>query len=167
MHIQNVLMVKQFTVRYGRNYKIVLAIVLPCLLIVPFILWMQNQKSNEEWIIWLNIFAFLIAVIFLSLWLVLQTYPRALFSINKNEISLSFERSNFLNPSNFSFNVIDIKSFTLGKIGGDEYYVFETRNPSRKFQISASSRQLEDLLSFNEAMVEISEMVNKAAQKVN
>lgn len=160
-------MVKQFPVRYGRNYKIVLAIVLPCLLIVPFILWMQNYKSIEEWKIWLIIFTFLGSVISLSLWLVLQTYPRALFSINKNEISLSFERSNFLNPSNFSFNAIDIKSFTLGEIGGDEYYIFETRNPSRKFQVSPSSRQEEDLLSFNEAMVEISEMVNKAAQIVN
>ena len=154
-------MIKTFNVRYGRNYKVVLAIVLPCLLIVPFILLMQYVKFLEEWKVWVIIYIFLGCIISLSLWLVLRVYPSTEFSIRKNEISLSFDHSNFLSPPDFSFLIADITSFTRGEIGEAEYFIFETCNPSRKFQVSASSDKVEDLLSFNEAMVEIGEMVNE------
>lgn len=154
-------MIKQFSVRYGRNYKVVLALVLPCLLILPFILWMQRYPPHEEWKIWLTIFIFLGAVISLSIWLAVRSYPPTVLSINDNEISLSFDHTKFLSPSDFSFYITDITSFNRREIRGDEYFIFETSNPSRKFQISSASYEVENFLSFNEAMVEISEMVNK------
>ena len=153
-------MVKTFNVRYGRNYKVVLAIVLPCLLIVPFILVMHQYPDLEEWKVWVIIYTFLGCVISLGIWLALRVYPPTELSIHKNEISLWFDHSNFLSPPDFSFQIADITSFTRGEIGEAEYFIFETRNPSRKFQVSASSDKVEDLLLFNEAMVEISEMVN-------
>ena len=155
-------MLKQFSVRYGRNYKVVLAIVLPSLLIVPFIFLIQGFKSLEEWKVWLIIYGFLGMLISLTLWLTFRVYPSTILSINKNEISLSFERTNFISPSDFSFNISDIISFTRRDIGGDEYFLFKTRNPIRKFQVSSSSKSFEDLVSFDEAMLEISEMVYKS-----
>lgn len=152
-------MVKQFNVRYGRNYKVVLAIVLPNLLIVPFIWLMLRFPSLEEWKLWLIIFTFLGCLISFSIWLALRVYPPTVFSINKKEISLSFSPGNFFSPKDFSFNVSQITSFTNKEIREVEYFIFETRNPYRKFQISQSSYKVEDFLSFNEAMVEISEMV--------
>lgn len=157
-------MVKQFKVRYGRNYKVVLAIVLPNLLIIPFIWLMLKFQSLDEWKLWLIIFIFLGGLFSFSIWLTLRVYPPTVFKISKTEISLSFAPGNFLGPKDFSFNVSQITSFTSAEIRGDEYFIFEIRNPHRKFQVSPTSYKVEDLLSFNEAMVEISEQV-KAASK--
>ena len=153
-------MIKEFPVRYGRNYKVVLAIILPCLLIVPFIFLMQKFKSMEEWEVWVVIYTFLGAIIGLSVWLVLRIYPKTIFCIRYNEISLVFDHTNLFSPKDFTFNVEDITAFTEGTIRTDSYYIFETQNPSRKFQVSAISYKVEDMLDFNEAMVEISELVN-------
>ena len=150
-----------FPVRYGRNYKVVLAIVLPCLLIIPFILTMQGLKSQAEWKIWLIIFSFLFSIIALSVWLVMRVYPPAYLSINNDVVSLTFDSTRFLSPNDFRFEISEISSFTQHEFGGAEYFIFKTINPRRKFQISASSNALEDLLSFNEAMVEISEKLNQ------
>ena len=157
-------MVNQFKVRYGRNYRVVLAIVLPNLLIAPFIWLMLRFPSLEEWKLWLIIYIFLGGLISFSIWLALRVYPPAVFRISKNEISLSFAPGNFLSPKDFSFNVSQITTFTRAEIRGDEYFIIEVRNPHRKFQISPSTYKVEDFLSFNEAMVEISEMV-KAESK--
>lgn len=153
-------MIKQYTIRYGHNYKVLLAIVLPSLLIIPFILLVQFLPEMEEWKIWLIIFAFLSALISLTLWLVMRIYPTTLLTIDSDKISLSFKNINFLSPADFSFNIADITSMTSGEIGGDEYFIFEVRNPDCKFQVSPASNEIDDFLSFNEAMVEISEKVN-------
>ena len=157
---------KQFNVRYGRNYKVVLAIVLPNILIVPFIWFMLKYQHLEEWKLWLIIFIFLACLISFSIWLALKVYPPTVFSISKNEISLSFDPGNFFSTKDFSFNVAQITSFTSGKISGDEYFIFETRNPHCKFQISPYSYKVEDFLSFNEAMVEISKMVKVESRNI-
>lgn len=153
-------MTKEFPVRYGRTYKVVLALVMPCLLIVPFIFFMQRFKSMEEWEVWVIIYTFLGAVIGLSIWLALRAYPKAVFCISREEISLVFNHDYLLAPNDFTFKVEDITAFREGTIGTDSYYIFETQNPARKFQVSATSYKVKDMLDFNEAMVEISEMVN-------
>ncbi len=155
-------MLKQFSVRYGRNYKVVLAIVLPCLLIVPFIFIMQALKFIEEWKVWFIIIGFLGGIIGLALWLAFRVYPSATLGINKNEISLSFKQTGFLSPVDFSFGIPDIISFTRNETGGGVYFLFKTQKPFRKFQVSSSSNSIEDTISFNEVMFEISEMVNSA-----
>ena len=149
----------QFPVRYGRNYKVVMAIVLPCLLIWPFIEALQLIEPLEEWQLWVSIFAFLGIIITFSVWLAMRVYPPAFMSIDKDQVSLKFDPSNFLSPADFTFPISDITAFTLGEIRGDEYYVITTQNPGRKFQISASTYSVEDMLLYNEAMVEISEKV--------
>ena len=45
-------MTRTVPVRYGRNYKVVLSIVLPGLLTVPFIGAMQLLKALPEWQLW-------------------------------------------------------------------------------------------------------------------
>ncbi len=149
----------QFPVRYGRNYKVVMAIVLPCLLIWPFIEAMQLIEPLEEWLLWLSIFGFLGIIGAFSVWMAMRVYPEATLSINNDEVSLRFNASNFLSPTDFTFTIDDITFFTRGTIGSDEYYIITTRNPRRKFQLSASTYKVEDMLLFNEAMVEISEKV--------
>jgi hypothetical protein len=152
-------MQETFPVRYGRNYKVVMAIVLPCLLIWPFIEAMQLIESLEEWLLWVSIFGFLGIISAFSVWMAMRVYPEATISINNNQISLKFNTSNFLSPVDFTFTIADITSITRGEIRGDEYYVITTQNPRRKFQLSQSTYSVEDMLLFNEAMVEISEKV--------
>lgn len=152
-------MQETFPVRYGRNYKVVMAIVLPCLLIWPFIEAMQRIQHLEEWILWVSIFGFLGIISAFSVWLATRVYPEATLSINNDEVSLRFNPASFLSPTDFTFTIDDITFFTRGSIGGDEYYIITTRNPRRKFQLSASTYKVEDMLLFNQAMVEISEKV--------
>ena len=147
--------------RYGQNYKVGLAIVLPSLLLIPFIYFMAEFNSIHEWLLWLIIFGFLGFVISFSMWLVFRVYPLATLIINQNEISLLFKRSGFPGPSNFSFFIIDVDSFSQNEIGGREYFIIETRSPFRKFQISSASNSLDDILSFEEARVLLGEMVIK------
>lgn len=151
--------------RYGQNYKVGLAIVLPSLLLIPFILLIAEFKFIQEWLLWLIIFGFLGFVISLSMWLVFRVYPLTTLIINQNEISLLFKRSGFPGPSNFSFYITDVYSFTQNEIGGREYFIIETQNPFRKFQISSASNSLDDILSFEEAMLQISEMIKKAGDR--
>lgn len=152
-------MQETFPVRYGRNYKVVMAIVLPCLLIWPFIEALQVIKPMEEWLLWVSIFGFLIIIGAFSVWIATRVYPEATLSINNDQVSLRFNPSRFPGPTDFTFTINDITFFTRGSVGTDEYYTITTRNPRRKFQLSASTNKVEDMLLFNQAMVEISEKV--------
>jgi len=158
-------MEKQFYVRYGNNYRVVLAIVFPCLSIAPFIVLMQLFKPLSEWLVLSIIFAFLGGLILLVLWLVKSVYPKAILSLNENEISLRFKQGNFLSPADFSFSASNVISFETGDLSGDDYMRFKLKNPVRKFQLSAGARSVEEYLAFNEAMVEISEMVNSSKER--
>lgn len=151
---------REFPVRYGRTYKVVLALTLPSLLIIPFILVLSRFKDLPEWQIWTFIILILGSVIGLSLWLVSNVYPKAIISIGKQEINLVFNKEKLLSPSDFSFMVSDIVNFKAGAIGSGNYYNFETQNPRRKFQISALSYEEGDLIAFDEAISLIDELVN-------
>ena len=90
----------------------------------------------------------------------MRVYPPTILRIDKETVSFSFDRMNFLAPANFSFKVSDISSLTRREIGDDEYVVFEIRNPVRKFQVSAFSTEWEDTLKFDEAMENIAAMLD-------
>lgn len=156
-------MAKQISVRYGRNYQIVLGIVLPCLLIVPFIQIMQAYKNLEEWKVWTFIFLFLGLIVSLCLWIVLKAYPPAMLSISNQTITLSFNRWSLFSRTDFSFRIADITSFSRKEINGDEYVVFKIKHPARTFQISAHSYDWEDSLAFSNTIDEIAEMLETPA----
>jgi len=155
-------LVKRFSVRYGRTYKVVLAIILPPVVFIPlFILVMQLFRPMAEWQVWTSIVIFFGGMIWLSVWLALRLYPRTILGINQDEISLQFDQTNLIAPRDFTFRVADVTSFTRGEIRGAEYYVICTQNPARKFQVSSSSYEWKEMMAFYEAMVEISELVRQ------
>lgn len=145
----------EFPARVGQIYKVVLAIILPCLLIVPFIYFLQHVHFNEEWCLWVVIIVFLSMLITLSLWLVLHSYPKALISIQETTIDIRFKKQLFFGRKNTSLYFSDIISFTNKQLGGDEYFVIKTKNPNRKLQISPSSNNVNDLLAFEQAIHQI------------
>lgn len=152
----------EYPLRYGRNYKVVLAIILPCLLIIPFVFLMQNEvlKFLAEWQIWTIVFLFLGLLIALCLLLVLSVYPAAVLVISGDELSIQFERRYWFSPANFSFKFDEIVSFTSNFIGTDEYFIIKTKNPSRTFQISVISRSIEDIDSFGKVTMLINAHLN-------
>lgn len=145
----------EFPVRVGQIYKVVLAIVLPCLLIVPFIYFLQHARFKEEWFVWVAIVFFLAMLITLSRWLVLISYPKVVISIQETIIDIRFKKQLFFGRKNISLYFSDIISFTSKQLGDDEYFVIKTKNPKRKLQISASSNSEKDLLAFERAMLQI------------
>jgi hypothetical protein len=114
---------------------------------------------------YLFIFIFLAALILFSLWLAFQIYPKVLLYIDEKEISLSFTGNSFFKPEDFSVKINNIIYITPLKITGNDYVVFKTKNPSRKFQLSAPSYKSQEYEEFNIAMNEIREKVN--AQNIN
>jgi hypothetical protein len=154
-------MITQFVVRYGRNYKVVLALVLPPTALIPAFFFVMNAfKPMNEWLIWLSITIFLGTLIWLCIWLALRLYPKTILTINDLEISLLFDQTNLIAPRDFTFHVTEITSFTRGEIRGDEYFLIQTKNPFRKFQVSSSSYEIKEMIAFNKAMVKISELMN-------
>lgn len=157
-------MLKEIQVRYGQVYTLIPAIIGPALLVVPFILLMQKFHNLSDWKVWLIILSFLGALIFITLQLVLRVYPRAILSIHNHRIQLNFKTSIIPWPSTFSFPLSDILSLTRHEIGEDEYYVVRTKNPNRKFQVSAASGSLEDTASFREFFEWVNEQIPKDRQ---
>ena len=155
---------KQYTVRYGHIYKLIIAIILPALSIFPFI-WLMHmygpQKEIQQYVI---IFVFLGILILFTLWLVLSIYPKALLYIGEKEITLSFIESGFLKPKDLSVKIADITNMSSYKITGNDYILFTAKNPSRKFQLSALSYNSLEYEEFNIAMNEIRELVNAAKE---
>ncbi len=151
---------KEVPVRYGSNYKVAPAIVLPCLSIIPFIGTMHMYVPTDELTQYITIYTFLAFLILFTILLVKNIYPPAMLSIESNKISLRFTGNIFLRPGDFSVNIKDIISFTTGEMGGDEYMRLKTKAPSRKFQLSASSYSEQDNLAFNNAMFELSELIS-------
>lgn len=151
---------KQYQVRYGQAYKIVIAAVLPSLSLVPFIWLMRFFASSNEWMQYLTIFAFLAAFILFTVWLVLIIYPKAILSVDEKEIKLHFTENTFLKPDDFNVRIGDITYVTPYKIAGNDFIVFKIKNPSRKFQLSAISYNTEEYVGFNTAMNKIRELVN-------
>jgi hypothetical protein len=149
---------KQLSVRYGRNYLVVLAIVCPSLLIIPFIFILTLFPHLAEWQIWVTIFTFIASIIALSFWLIFNIYPIAVLNIRNAEISLTFKRSRLFGPASFSFYSSDIKQIKEYTMGSANYIIVETANPSRKFQISASSYKPEDILEFESALSALQEL---------
>jgi hypothetical protein len=74
--------------------------------------------------------------------------------------SIQFERRNWFRRTDCSFRFDEIVSFTSNFIGTDEYFLIETKNPNRTFQISAALRSYEDMVAFENAMICINERVN-------
>ena len=153
-------MQKQISMRYGRNYKLVLATVVPCLLILPFIFFMQQLKGLSDWQLWILIFVFLGLLFLFTLWLVLRVYPPTVLEINLDRISLTFLQYNFLSPQSFSFHIADIVDFTLFGENENAFVLFKTKNPSRTFQLSPATKEITDVNEFDLAMQEITEKLN-------
>jgi hypothetical protein len=156
---------KQYTVRYGHVYKIIVAIVGLSLSIVPFIWLMHLYVKVNDWQTYVIIFSFLAVLFLFILWVVLRIYPKATLYINENEISLSFTEYSFLKPDDFSVKIKDITYLTPLKITGNDSVVFITKNPSRKFRLSAPSYNSLEYEEFNMAMTEIREMVNSVKEE--
>lgn len=156
---------KQYTVRYGHVYKIIIAIVGLSLSILPFIWLMRLYVKTNEWQTYVIIFAFLAVLFLFVIWVVLRIYPKATLYINEKEISLSFTEYSFLKPDDFIVKINDIIYLTPLNINGNDSVVFKTKNPSRKFRLSAPSYKLQEYEEFNIAMAEIREMVNALKQE--
>lgn len=127
---------------------------------MPFIWLMRLYVKVNVWQTYVIIFAFL-ALLFLSvIWVVLRIYPNAILYINEKELNLSFTEYSFLKPDDFSVKITDIIYLTPLKITGNDSGVFKTKNPSRKFRLSATSYNPQEYEEFNIAMSEIWEILN-------
>jgi hypothetical protein len=165
-------------VRYGNNYKIVLAIVLPMLLTVyPFILLMQGFSTLNIWQFYLIIYLFLGFVILFTLWLVKKIYTTVIVSINNTEIKIEFLQKNLFSPSDFTLktheiksvsckNTLDFKSLKNGSIvrnisNGDSCLIVKTSIKPSKFQLSAFTYTLEDQNNFDKIVSEIAKFAER------
>lgn len=147
----------QHAVRYGRNYRIILAIVLPCLGIAPFIWIAQYIKLPEEWQEYVLIYAFLGLLITIVFWLIKNVYPKATLIIGDNYFSVNFVKKGLFKHRDFSVNLDDVIRFNTGDMAGDDYIRFKTKNPNRTFQLTARTHSEEHNNEFQTAMWKLSD----------
>jgi len=172
----------KYEVRYGNSYKIVLAIVLPSLFtIYPFILLMQFFPNLNDIEMYIVIYLFLGLLIAITLWLVLNIYPKAILGIGENEISITFFKKNLLSPNDFTVKSSQIKQimskttpdykglkssrYIKFEWKGDNYLLFETTIHPHKFQLSAASYSDEE--SLDDAYTEINDMIYRQTTRID
>ncbi|MFM7195620.1 MAG: hypothetical protein ACKOYP_12690 [Bacteroidota bacterium] len=135
---------KRLTVRYGRNHHVLLAIVMPPLLIAPFIFALRYFGPWPEWLVWILVSGFSIGVMGSVVWLAKRVYPQASVDIEGGSFTVTFEKSGFPGPSGFSFERTDIKTARRKTIAGIPYYVFTLHN-GKVFQLSPVVAGSDDL----------------------
>ncbi len=157
---------KQYPVRYGHLWKLVMAIVLPPLLsIYPFIWLMPVFVPDNDWVQYFVILGFLGLISLFTVWLTLRVYPKALLTVDENEIGLCFGGTGWLQPNDFNVTITDITYMSPYNIIGNDYILFKTQKPSRSFRLSARSYDEDVIAEFNEAMELVRALVDAA--KVN
>jgi hypothetical protein len=149
----------QLKVRYGRNHQVIIALILPCLLIAPFILLQKHFAPDAGTTGFITVLLFSASMIGLSVWLSLRVYPQALFTVDGTQCRLTFSKEKILQPADRVFQWSEINTFTRQTIGGMPYYMVELRPPGGKFQISPAKNTWEDLRRFELTMKRLARQI--------
>jgi hypothetical protein len=151
-----------YTVRFPNFNKIVWAIILPPLLIWPFIELMIKYAPNlNEWESYLIIFAFLGLIILVVLYLAIrQSSPIVNVSIENGILQFHFPYRNLWGTSSFEIKVEEIQNFSIEESWPDYYFTIKCSRAPYRFNISADSRSVESAKQFGKLIVLVAEEVD-------
>ncbi|MBM3178271.1 MAG: hypothetical protein FJZ78_09715 [Bacteroidetes bacterium] len=152
---------KKILVRAGKLKFLFPAMVLPSLLVVPFIFILRMIKPEDEWLVWVVIFSFLGALVAMVILLASRVYSPAEVIIKEKTIEVKF-----MSPGNWvmrdvTFPISDLKSVVERPVGDYKFLDVSVRISQLRFQIGPAKNKIEDLLAFEELVALLSEISPK------
>lgn len=142
---------QEFTLRFSRTYPIILAIVLPCLLIVPFIFLMATYFPDlSEGAALTVIFTFMGVMLGIVFLLIKLSIPKVKVTVYADSLQFRFISSSPFGPGDFRLRLADIKAGFVHDGEGGPYISLRCRTRPRRFNLSAVSSKEKDQEHFVE-----------------
>ena len=134
---------QSYTLRFTQNYRIVLAIILPCLGIIPFILvmatWFPNLPEGSALTV---IYLFLGLCIAATFFLIKKSMPRVQVQLKGEKLSFRFMDHYAFSPSAFELDITDIRGISFGYL--NDHFSLKTARYPYRFNLSRASKKEED-----------------------
>lgn len=153
---------KQYNVRYDKTINVVLALILPGFIVMPVIAATAIYFPGlPDWGIGTIIFLIMSAVLILAFNVVKRVSPHALLTLYNDRFVVDFEGKSIFHPGSFEVYMQDITRYDAARNRNGYYITFTTNVRPYKFNISSAGKTDEDISSFEELLVSISELMER------
>ncbi len=151
---------KNYRVRLVQGWKVVLAMVLPPLLILPCIYLLAQIHGLSEPILFGVIAVMVLSLCGAAIWLVFRCISLVDYSIGEDLHGVEVVRPTLLSVRSFDFRIAEVTGFQICQSKGRLYFTVMTPGYPGKFSINAASDREEDVAQFEELMAFVAARVN-------
>lgn len=160
---------QEYKLRMVQKGKVVVAIVLPAVLILPLVYVTTKYPAMPAWLLISLIVAAMAAMITLVLWLIKRVAPKVLVRVSKEGLQVEFITKGYLMPADFTISWNQLTNFWYDEYDGAWFMSFETNTRPTAFQLSPVSNNEGDVEVFAEALDDVIRRVdsfNKKAKSI-
>lgn len=133
-------------------WKVVLAMVLPPLLILPGIWLLAQFRGLPEAVVGGVITVMVLSVCGAAIWLVFRSIPHVDYSVEGERHQVEVLRPTFLSVRSFGFDIGEVTGFQVGQSKGRLYFTVMLCGYPGKFSINAASDRAEDVARFEKLL---------------
>ena len=148
---------KTFRVRLVQGWKVVLAMVLPPLLILPCIYLLARIRGLSEPVVFGAVSVMVLSLCGAAIWLVFRCISLVDYSVEGEQHRVEVMRPIFLSVRSFGFGIAEVTGFQIFQSKGRLYFTVMMRGYPGKFSINAASDREEDAAQFRELMLLVAE----------
>lgn len=154
---------KQYKVTYSKIINLVLAMTLPCLLIIPAIILMARYLPDlPDWAVGSIITVLMLLIIGIALKATFSMISKGVLILNDDGFVVEFTERKRFTPESFEIKIADITRFKPHIENANFYMSFTTTVAPGQFTISGNNnRDAEDMATFLELMQTIAQMVEE------
>ncbi len=147
--------------RLVQAWKIVLALVLPPLLILPGILLLAQFRGLPDSVVGGAITVMVLSVCGATLWLVFRCIAQVDYSVEGERHQVAVLRPTFLSVRSFAFGIGEVTGFQVGQSKGRLYFTVTLGAYPGKFSINADSDREGDVAQFKELLLLVAERLEE------
>ena len=154
---------KQYKVTYSKIINLVLAMTLPCLLIIPAIVLIARYLPDlPDWGVGSIITVLMLLIIGIALKATFGMISKGVLILNDDGFVVEFTERKQFTPESFEIKIADITRFKPHIANANFYMSFTTTVAPGQFTISGNNnRDAEDMVTFLELMQTIAKMVEE------
>lgn len=152
---------KTFRVRVAQAWKVVLALVLPPLLILPGIWLLAQFRGLPESVVAGVITVMVVSVCGAAIWLVFRSIPHVDYSVEGERHQVEVLRPTLLSVRSFDFGIGEVTGFRVGESKGRLYFTLTMSGYPGKFSINADSDREKDVEQFRELLLLVAERLDE------
>ena len=99
-------------------------------------------------------------MILTTVWIIVKSWPKAEFTIDSNNIRISYKSSGLFTPADFSFSIADISSFSRKAISNVTYFELRLRIYNKVLHLTPQNYSLDYLNEFYNFFLNLEEKIN-------